>query len=341
MEQQIGRLRLAGDIEVAYSTVGSGPPLIVPPPWVSHLELAWAIPPERRFWEAIATHRTVVRYDKPGTGMSSGPVAVPSLEGEMTLIGAITEALGVTRFDVLGTSMAAAVSAAWAAEHPETVDRLVLYGGWARGADIASAAVRDHVIGLVDAHWGLGSEVMADIFTPDADSAIRRAVVTYQRESAAADIAVAILRFGYNVDVVDMLGRVRAPTLVLHRADDRAVPAAHGAFVAEKIPGAELRILPGRSHLAWPGDQDAVLTEICRFLGFELSRSGPPASLTRRQSEVAALVAEGLSNRDIGARLGIEERSVEGHLDRIRTRLDLRSRAALAAWWVATGGDRN
>ena len=66
-------------------------------------------------------------------------------------------------------------------------------------------------------------------------------------------------------------------------------------------------------------------------------RAAPPGpTLTRRQQEVAALVAEGLTNREIGARLGIEERSAEGHLERIRLRLGVRSRAQVAAWWVAT-----
>jgi DNA-binding CsgD family transcriptional regulator len=59
--------------------------------------------------------------------------------------------------------------------------------------------------------------------------------------------------------------------------------------------------------------------------------------LTHRQRQVAALVADGLTNRQIGQRLGIEERSAEGHVERIRVRLGVRSRAQIAAWWVATG----
>ncbi|HUL25342.1 MAG TPA: helix-turn-helix transcriptional regulator, partial [Streptosporangiaceae bacterium] len=59
--------------------------------------------------------------------------------------------------------------------------------------------------------------------------------------------------------------------------------------------------------------------------------------LTSRQREVAALVTEGLTNREIGQRLGIDERSAEGHVERIRIRLGFRSRAQIAAWWVATG----
>jgi DNA-binding CsgD family transcriptional regulator len=58
--------------------------------------------------------------------------------------------------------------------------------------------------------------------------------------------------------------------------------------------------------------------------------------LTIRQREVATLVADGLSNREIAVRLGINERSAEGHVERIRVRLGFRSRAQIAAWFVAT-----
>jgi DNA-binding CsgD family transcriptional regulator len=78
-----------------------------------------------------------------------------------------------------------------------------------------------------------------------------------------------------------------------------------------------------------------VLNAIARFLGFELARRSARPDLTGRQYEIAALIAEGMTNRAIAEKLGIEERSVEGHLDRIRNRLGLSSRAALAAWYVA------
>jgi DNA-binding CsgD family transcriptional regulator len=64
------------------------------------------------------------------------------------------------------------------------------------------------------------------------------------------------------------------------------------------------------------------------------ARQGP--RLTPRELEVARLVAEGLTNKEIGARLGITERTAETHVQRIVTKLDLRGRSQLAAW-VAGG----
>jgi DNA-binding CsgD family transcriptional regulator len=52
---------------------------------------------------------------------------------------------------------------------------------------------------------------------------------------------------------------------------------------------------------------------------------------------VADLVSEGCTNREIAARLGIDERSAEGHVERIRLRLGFRSRAQIAAWSSEVG----
>src|SRR2546430_5707301 len=59
--------------------------------------------------------------------------------------------------------------------------------------------------------------------------------------------------------------------------------------------------------------------------------------LSRREREVAALVAEGLSNREIGEKLFIAERTAEGHLEQVRNKLGFHSRAQVAAWAVSSG----
>jgi pimeloyl-ACP methyl ester carboxylesterase len=322
---------------IAYAVTGSGPPLVYVGGWLSDLELSWALPAERAYYRALAQGRTLIRYDRPGCGRSERtPPERYSMARDLDDLSAVA---GVVdgRFDLMGISLGAAVAATWAARHPERVARLVLYGGWVTGADIAAPEIRTHVVGLVRQHWGLASGLLADVFAPDADAGTRAAFVRYQQESADAETACAMLRAAYRIDLRDVLPRIAAPTLVAHRDQDRAAPIGEGRRLADGIPGARFEALTGRSHLPYIGDADALTRPVRRFLGLPARHRGAAPTLTARQREVAALIADGCTNREIGERLGITERSAEAHVERIRYRMDFRSRAQIAAWHVATG----
>jgi pimeloyl-ACP methyl ester carboxylesterase/DNA-binding CsgD family transcriptional regulator len=336
VEQRLGSIRTPDGVAVAYATAGSGPPLLFVGGWLSHLELSWALPAERRLLESLAQGRTLLRYDRPGCGLSDRSATEPSVDTELDVVAAVFAATGVERADIVASSLGVPLMVEWAARHPETVDHLVLYGGWARGGDIGTPEIRDHVVGLVAGHWGLGADVLTDIFAPDSSAGTRAALSTYQREAASPETAAALLRLCHRIDVTESLARVGAPTLVVHREQDRAAPLEQARLIAAEIPGARLEVLPGRSHLPYIGDTAPLVGAIRTFLRLPALRGPTPPTLTSRQREVAALAAEGLTNREIGERLGIDERSAEGHLERIRLRLGVRSRAQIAAWWVAT-----
>jgi pimeloyl-ACP methyl ester carboxylesterase len=332
VQQRLGQAVTSGGTVVSYASAGAGRPLVYVMGWLTHLRLGWELPAERALYEALAQGCRLVRYDRAGCGLSPAVDRPASLAFELEQLAAVAATLDEP-FDLMGTSMGAPVAVAWAAAHPDTVRRLVLYGGWVRGGDLSPPAVRDHILGLVEAHWGLGSDVLTDIFAPDADRSTRAELARYQRACSSAATARELLALSYQLDVGDRLGQVRAPTLVAHRTGDRAAPVAQAEALADGIGGAQLVRLSGRSHLPYAGDRDELVRVVRRFLGLPVPRRRADG-LTARQLEVADLVSQGRTNREIATRMGIDERSAEGHVERIRLRLGFRSRAQIAAWYA-------
>jgi pimeloyl-ACP methyl ester carboxylesterase len=109
------------------------------------------------FVERLAGRFTVIRYDKPGCGLSDRDGADLSFDGQVAAALAVADAAGASRFSLFGASQGGQLAAAIAARYPGRVDALALYGMCACGADLAPPAVRDSVVALMRAHWGLGS----------------------------------------------------------------------------------------------------------------------------------------------------------------------------------------
>ena len=337
-EDQVIRYAEHDGASIAWAAVGEGPPLVIGGWWSSHLELDWRNARFRRFTGALARHRTVIRYDRPGAGVSDrGRLPARTLDEELATLEALVDEAAPGRISLFGASSGAGVASMYAARHPERVERLVLYGAYARGVDLAPPAAREAMLSIIDQHWGLGSRVLADLFLPDATADERAEFVEFQRRSASREVALASLRAVYDFDSTGHLGDVLAPTLVLHRRNDRAIPFALGKDVARRVRNARFVALEGVDHFPWRGDADAVVRETLAFLGDPVeavpaSRSAGAAQLTDREREVLRLVAQGLTDAEIAARLVLSTHTVHRHIANIRTKLDVPSRTAAAAW---------
>jgi len=88
----------------------------------------------------------------------------------------------------------------------------------------------------------------------------------FERLSASPTAAVALARMNAAIDVRQLLGSIRVPTLVVHRTNDARVKVAGGRYLAENIPNARFVEIPGRDHPIWTGDIDRVVDEIEEFL---------------------------------------------------------------------------
>lgn len=334
---------------IAWATSGQGPPLLMGGWWMSHLDLDWNDPLFRAFIERLGAHRTVVRYDRPGTGVSAEGGSIPEgIEEESAVLEAVAEAvgrLGIGPLSAFAGSSGGPVVAVVSAGRPELFERLFIYGSYANGAEIADPEAREALLSVVRGHWGLGSRVLADVFMPTASGEERQAFSAFQRASAPAETAARSLETVYSLDARPILPSVSAPTTVAHRRDDRAIPFELGRDLAARIPGATFVALDGSEHLPWRGDADGLAGAVLEALGIDGSdaRAGngeggaPETELSPRELEVLRLVAQGLSDREIADRLVLSPHTVHRHVANVRTKLRLPSRAAAAAYAARQG----
>jgi pimeloyl-ACP methyl ester carboxylesterase/DNA-binding CsgD family transcriptional regulator len=314
---------------VAYSTSGTGPPLLCDSGWITHLRGQLELFSFGTFVERLAERFTVIRYDKPGCGLSDRDGIDLSFDGQVAAALAVADAAGAKRFRLFGASQGGQLAAAIAARYPERVEELVLYGMCASGGDLAPADVRESVVALVRAHWGLGLKALTGALVTDPTAEDLAAFTRFQRASATAAVAARLLEVYYDTDVRGLLPAIRVPTVVLHREADEGTRFELGREVAALIPAATLIPLPGSSHLFYHGDWPAVLEAMLSFLS-EPASTG--ARLTDRELEVARLVADGLTNHSIATRLSIAPRTADAHVENILRKLGVRSRAQIAAW---------
>lgn len=328
---------------VAYATVGSGPALLLPALWIGHLELEWTFDEFRAFIGALALRRTVVRYDRLGTGLSDRPAGGPeaSVEAEVRTVAAVAGALGLGELSLLGISWGACTAAAFAAHEPQRVRSVALVGGFTDGSRIAPPELREAMAATVRAHWGTGSRMLADVWVPGADADTRRRFADLQRAAAGPEVAAAMLEAVYATDMRPLLPRVDVPALVVHRHEDRAMPFEQGRELAAGLPRARLVALDGDVHPPWLGDSDGVLGALTAFLDeHHPARAAPAAAdgrLSDREREVLQLVADGLSDAEIARRLIVSPHTVHRHVANIRTKLGQPSRAAAAAYAAREG----
>jgi pimeloyl-ACP methyl ester carboxylesterase/DNA-binding CsgD family transcriptional regulator len=314
---------------VAYSVVGAGPPLLCETGWVSHLRFQLELFGFGSFIDRLAERFTVIRYDKPGCGLSDQNTVDLSFEGQVATALAVADATRADRFAMFGASQGGQIAATVAARFPARVDALVLYGTCASGADLAPPEVADSIVSLVRANWGLGLKMMTGIFIPDPSTEDIEALAHAQRVSASAAVGSRLLEVYYATDVRALLPTIQVRTAVLHREGDRATSFKLGQEVAALIPDATFFPLPGSSHLFYHGDWGSVADTMLGFLG---QPTPPVMPLTERELEVAWLVAEGLTSHAIATRLSIAPKTAEAHVENIRRKLQVRSRAQIATW---------
>jgi class 3 adenylate cyclase/pimeloyl-ACP methyl ester carboxylesterase len=257
-EQQIQFCLTRDGVQLAYSRMGSGPPLVKTGNWMTHLEFDFESPIWRHLYRELSRDHTLIRYDARGNGLSDRNVEDVSFESFVGDLEAVVDAAGLKRFALLGISQGCAVSIAYAVRHAERVTHLILFGGYAvgwakRARSVAEKEQAAAMLTLMRLGWGQENPAFRQLFTsqfiPGGTKAQADWFNELQRVSTSAEDAVRNLIANGDTDVSALLAQVTVPTLVMHSRDDARVPFDQGRRLAAGIPGARFVSLPSRNHL--------------------------------------------------------------------------------------------
>jgi pimeloyl-ACP methyl ester carboxylesterase/DNA-binding CsgD family transcriptional regulator len=335
MEQDIRFIDFEGR-RLAYATYGEGPPMVIGPRWVSHLEEEWSDPNQRVFYAEVAKTHQVVRFDRIGCGVSSRELEPrPTVESESRQLEAVIDAVGGSAV-VFASSCCCLSASQLAVRRPDAVEKLIYFGGYASRNDIPEAT-RASLIEFVRLSWRLAAQMLAGLFDPHASGDQIAEHTRMQRAAASAEAASIFLDLDLNADLRPVLPKVPVPALVLHRRGDRTVPIGRGRELATLLPHARFVPLNGDSHLPWRDDQRELFRALAGFLHSDAAEAEDASPLSSRETEILRLVATGMSNREIATTLVLSEHTVHRHIANILRKLAQSTRAAAATQALRAG----
>lgn len=328
---------------IAWSQHGSGPPLVVSTCWLSHLQYDWRSPVWRHFLEDLGRVVTLIRYDERGHGMSDRDIADHSLSARVGDLNAVVDSANLDRFALMGMAQGGPVAIAYAAEHPTSVTRMVLYNTFAdyyleRTAE--SVAVEEAFEHLIKVGWDRPHSEFRRVFSsmmiPGGDEQQLCWVDDLLSAASTADAAIAARRGWSEANTGHLLSQLDMPVLVLHSRNDRIVEFEHGRRLASTITDARLVTLESDNHivLAHEHSWQEFLAEVTAFMEPDrVPGQGPAAMalLSEREREVLELASDGLTNLEIAQRLVVSVRTVERHLQNIYVKLGVGGPSARAA----------
>jgi class 3 adenylate cyclase len=244
------------------------------------------------------------------------PSDLPTIDDLVDDLRAVINAAGLTNPILLGTHNGGAVAAVYASRYP--VRQLVLCNTWARlaRADDFPIGYREEILDQMEdryrTEWGEGT--ISNDFSTRGDL---RPPSRYELESTSHNQLITLFRMNRLYDIRHVLPTISVPTLVIHLEDNFMIPAAHGRYIAEAIPGAELVLLPGTDQIFMRNHGGAVISEVERFV---VGTSTPFAD----RMITTMLFTDIVDSTPLAASLGDEEWStlIDEHNRRTRRHID-------------------
>ena len=272
------RYARSGDAHIAYQVLGErGPDLLYLSSGTISIDSIDEEPGFARFHRGLASFSRLIRMDLRGVGLSDpiDPSVPPSLEQWVGDSLAVLDAAGSERAALCGADEGGLVAMLTAATHPMRTAALILLNAYPRllqDVDYPHGVPTkflDRFAQMVLTDEGSGpSFADLEVFVPAVadDTRFRQWWQRAGNRGASPATARALAQTRFHTDLRPVLTAIQAPTLIVHRKDNRAALVGHGRYLAEHIAGARYAELPGDEHLPYVGDSDTIVAEIEEFL---------------------------------------------------------------------------
>lgn len=252
-------------LEIRYTVQGSGPPVLL-----GHSFLC-----SGAMWEPqvgpLSERFTVINVDARGHGESASAPPGTTLEDMLRDMLAVLDEEGIDRAVWAGLSMGGMVAMRAALETPDRVRALILMDTDAGSEDVW-IRLRYAMLARVAGTMGIRpvlSRVLPLMFGRTSLAGRRALVDEWRARFAAVDVPSVRNMVGAiagREDLLDRLGGIAVPTLVIVGAEDETLPPERAARLASAIPGAEYLEVEGAGHLSALERPDIVTPAMLRFL---------------------------------------------------------------------------
>lgn len=244
-------------VRIAWSRIGSGPPLIASVNWIGHLGRGHANPLNNRIVQTLAERFTLIQFDHRGMGLSEREIEGATLRDFARDIETVAKAAELDRFALFAMAHGCAVALDYMERNPGHVSRLALYGatstGWRHPEWGETTEKTEAIMAIARLGWDAEEPVFRkltlDAVLPDKTGIDTGWLYEHLRDTVRADVSVQIIESISDFDFRVFLPRIDIPTVVLHSSGDRAVPLDHGKAVAQAIPGARFLEVPSSNHI--------------------------------------------------------------------------------------------
>lgn len=267
------------DVDLAYETYGAtspATPAIVANggPGLSHIYML-----QNDVWMRLARNRQIVFYDQRGTGKSKKvkPDAAWGMDAQIADMEAVRVKFGFQRFDLVGDSYGGLLAMAYAAAHPEHIEKLIL-------SDSAAPAWKDIVRVLPDVFPDVLEQIAArEKNSSGADAADQRIrdhfLLLFYSEAnrdaylagvkdlgSSPQVSAAVQKATRTLDLTPELPKFKFPTLVITGRYDMNVTPLTAWNIYKAIPGAKFVVFEKSGHLPSYEEPDKYVKVVDAFL---------------------------------------------------------------------------